>query len=134
MSASSAPVVIVGAGPVGMVLALELAHQGIRSLLIESRPTTTNFPKMDETNARSMELLSRLGIADEIRSVGVGPEYSFDTVFCSSLTGRDLARWPDPSAAQMRRHIDSCVDGSTPAEPWQRVSQELAEAVLMRRC
>lgn len=117
-----------------MVLALELSHQGITSMLVEARPTTTNFPKMDETNARSMELLSRLGIADEIRSVGVGAEYSFDTVFCSSLVGRELARWPEPSAAQMQRHIDSSIDGSTPAEPWQRVSQELAEAVLMRRC
>jgi 2-polyprenyl-6-methoxyphenol hydroxylase-like FAD-dependent oxidoreductase len=134
MTASSIPVAIVGAGPVGMVLALELAHQGIESVLIEARPNTTKFPKMDETNARSMELLSRLGITDEIRAVGVGPEYSFDTVFCSSLEGRELARWREPSAGEMKREIEAAVDGSTPAEAWQRVSQEHAETVLMRRC
>ncbi|MER6936250.1 FAD-dependent monooxygenase [Nocardioides sp. NPDC127514] len=134
MTETSVPVVIVGAGPVGMVLALELAHHGIASQVIEARSTTTNFPKMDETNARSMELLARLGVSEELREVGVPPEHSFDTVFCTSLVGRELARWPEPSVTQVREQIAAAVDGSTPAEPWQRVSQELAEDVLMRRC
>jgi 2-polyprenyl-6-methoxyphenol hydroxylase-like FAD-dependent oxidoreductase len=129
-----APVVIAGAGPVGLVLALELSHHGIRSILVERRPATTTFPKMDVTNARSMELLARLGLADLVRSVGVSEQYSFDVIFCSSLAGREFARWRLPSVDQMRTEIASRPDGSTPAEPWQRTSQAHVEAALMQRC
>jgi 2-polyprenyl-6-methoxyphenol hydroxylase-like FAD-dependent oxidoreductase len=58
--------VIAGAGPVGLVLALELAHNGTRSTLVERRQATTTFPTVDITNARSMELLARLGLADVV--------------------------------------------------------------------
>jgi FAD-dependent monooxygenase len=117
-----------------MTLALELSAHGVRSLLVERNPETTKFPKMDITNARSMELLRRLGIAEEIRAAGVAPEHSFDVIFASGLDGRELARWPLPSQAAMREEIAGAVDGSLPREPWQRISQERMEVVLMRRC
>jgi len=129
-----APVLIAGAGPIGMVLALELAHQGVRSILVERRPATTTFPKMDITNARSMELLARLGLADLVRSVGVPAQHSFDVIFASSLAGRAFGRWQLPSAEEMRAEIARCADGSMPAEPWLRASQAKVEAVLMERC
>jgi len=132
--ALDAPVVIAGAGPVGLVLALELSHHGIRSILVERRAATTTFPKMDITNARSMELLARLGLADLVRSVGVEPHHSFDVIFASSLAGREFARWRQPSVEAMRAEIASRSDGSAPAEAWQRTSQAHVEAALMRRC
>lgn len=129
-----APVVIAGAGPVGLVLALELSHQGVRSILVERQPTTTTFPKMDVTNARSMELLARLGLADLVRAAGVPSQHSFDVIFASSLAGREFGRWRLPSVDEMRAEIAGCTDGSAPAEPWQRAMQADVEAVLMRRC
>jgi 2-polyprenyl-6-methoxyphenol hydroxylase-like FAD-dependent oxidoreductase len=129
-----APVVIAGAGPVGLVLALELSHHGIGSILVERRPATTTFPKMDITNARSMELLARLGLADVVRSVGVAPQHSFDVVFASSLAGREFARWRQPSVDDLNAEIAGRADGSAPAEAWQRTSQEHVEAALMQRC
>ena len=68
-------ILISGAGPVGMVLALELSLHGVPSTLIEQAPQTTRFPKMDLTNSRSMELLDRLGLVDEIRAAGVEPHH-----------------------------------------------------------
>lgn len=128
------PVVIAGAGPVGLVLALELSHHGIGSILVERRAATTTFPKMDITNSRSMELLARLGLADLVRSVGVEPHHSFDVIFASSLAGREFARWRQPSVDAMRAEIATRSDGSAPAEAWQRTSQEHVEAALMARC
>src|SRR3954462_11071946 len=90
-------VVIAGGGPVGMVLALELSLHGVKSTVVEQAPISTTFPKMDLTNARSMELLNRLGLADEVRSVGFAPEHSFDVIFCSSLEGHEVGRWHYPS-------------------------------------
>lgn len=57
-------VLIAGGGPVGLVLALELEQRGVSTLLIERNPTTTQHPKMDVTNGRSMEHFRRLGVAD----------------------------------------------------------------------
>ena len=132
--ASRRPVVISGAGPVGMILALELSVHGIRSTLVEQAPRTTRFPKMDLTNARSMELLDRLGLVDEIRSVGVAPEHSHDVVFCTSMAGRQVGRWKYPSVDEMSEWITAKNDGTTPAQAWQRVTQIEVEKLLMRRC
>jgi 2-polyprenyl-6-methoxyphenol hydroxylase-like FAD-dependent oxidoreductase len=127
-------VLISGAGPVGMILALELSLHGVRSTLVEQAPQTTTFPKMDLTNARSMELLDRLGLAEEIRRVGVAPQHSFDVVFCTSMAGYEVGRWQYPSVDEMRQWIEVTNDGTAPAQPWQRVTQIEVEKLLMKRC
>ena len=64
------PVLVVGAGPVGLITALSLAQRGVESVVVEEQPEATKWPKMDITNCRSMELLQRLGLADELRLKG----------------------------------------------------------------
>jgi len=128
------PVVISGAGPVGMILALELSLHGVRSTLVERAPQTTRFPKMDLTNARSMELLDRLGLVEEIRSAGVAPQHSHDVVFCTSMAGPQVGRWHYPGVDEMSEWIASKNDGTTPAQAWQRVTQIEVEKLLMKRC
>lgn len=66
-------VLIVGGGPVGMFTAAVLAYFGVRSTVLERNDTTTRWPKMDLTNARSMELFRKLGLADSLRSRGIMP-------------------------------------------------------------
>lgn len=62
--------IVGGGGPVGLTLAHELERHGIEALLVERNATTTQHPKMDITNGRSMELFRRLGVADELRAGG----------------------------------------------------------------
>ena len=57
-------VLIAGGGPVGLTLARDLARRDITCMLVERNPSTTRHPKMDITNARSMELFRQLGLAD----------------------------------------------------------------------
>ena len=57
------PVLVAGGGPVGMTLALALARLGVRCALVERNAHTTRHPKMDITNARSMEIFAALGVA-----------------------------------------------------------------------
>ena len=128
------PVLIVGAGPVGLVLAKELSYHGIRCMLIERNLDTTRWPKMDITNCRSMELLRRLGLEEGWRKVGVPAQYSFDVVFSTGLAGREFARWALPSVDAMRERIREHNDGTMPAVPYQRGSQEVFEAWLKRLC
>ena len=124
------PVLIAGGGPVGMTLALELARFGVRSVLVERNPTTTAHPKMDLTNGRSMELYSRLGLAEKLRDVGVPRDNCFDISWVTSLAGHELHRFAYPSANQVKDHIKARNDGSQASEAGLRVSQIVIEPVL----
>jgi FAD-dependent monooxygenase len=128
-------VVIVGGGPVGLILARILSHHGVGSILFERNQTTTSWPKMDLTNARSMELFRRIGLADELRTHGVDPDIDQDVLISTGME-RDtiLAKWDLPSVNKFRARILEQNDGSQPQEPWQRISQAIFEKSLKAIC
>jgi 3-(3-hydroxy-phenyl)propionate hydroxylase len=64
--ASHAPVVIAGAGPAGLVTALNLARQGIRSVLLESQLQVSEGSRAIVFTRRSMEILQQVGVADAV--------------------------------------------------------------------
>jgi len=69
-------VVIVGGGPVGVALAVELGLRGVRCALVERRPEPQKIPKGQNLTQRAMEHLHAWGIADEVRaSRMLPPEY-----------------------------------------------------------
>jgi 2-polyprenyl-6-methoxyphenol hydroxylase-like FAD-dependent oxidoreductase len=125
-------VLIVGGGPVGMTLACDLAQRGVDCMLVERNATTTSYPKMDITNARSMELFRRLGLTDALRSVAVPEANNFDVSWITTLAGHELHRFRYPSPAQWRQLIRERNDGSMPGEPPMRVSQVVIEPALQR--
>src|SRR5262249_50608989 len=110
-------VLIAGGGPVGMTLACELVQRGVTCLLVERNAGTTRHPKMDITNARSMELFRRLGLVDALRSVAVPEANNFDVSWITSLSGHELHRFRYPSVTEWRRMIRDRNDGSMPAQP-----------------
>lgn len=88
---------VIGAGPVGAVLALELARHGVASTVIERSHAAPLFPKMDFLNGRTMELLRRLGLASLVRSVGVPGSYPANFVWTAGLDRPPVAVWPYPA-------------------------------------
>ncbi|PLB49969.1 monooxygenase [Aspergillus steynii IBT 23096] len=127
-----APVLVVGAGPIGMVTAFQLAKRGIRAVLVGRNLETTKWPKMDITNPRSMELLQRLGLSERLREIGVPAQFSFDCIFSTGLSpgGQVLAKWDLPSPDQQAAQIRENRDGTMPHYAWQRCSQSIFEAYL----
>lgn len=123
-------VLVVGAGPVGLTLALELNRHGVETLLIDKSTTTTRHPKMDITNGRSMELYRRLGVADRLRSVAVPSDRPMVVTWATNLAGWELARFDHGSADHVRARAHERNDGTTTLEPSMRVSQVLLEPVL----
>ena len=63
-------VLIVGAGPVGLTLAIDLGRRGVRCTLLEQKNAPQFLPKMERCNARTMEIYRRMGIATKIRDAG----------------------------------------------------------------
>jgi 2-polyprenyl-6-methoxyphenol hydroxylase-like FAD-dependent oxidoreductase len=91
------PVLIVGGGPIGLGMALELAWRGIDSMLVEQGDGSINHPRTGLVAVRTMEILRRWGLAQHIRDCGFPEDYELSMVFCTSLNGLLLAREPYPS-------------------------------------
>src|SRR5579885_1112325 len=108
------PVLVVGAGPVGTTLALELAYHGVRCVLVDRYSTPSPHPKMDYLNGRSMELLRRLGAVEPIREKGVGAENSFNFLWLTSITEPPLTTWEYLSVADVAQRMATMNDGSSP--------------------
>ncbi|WP_439540586.1 FAD-dependent monooxygenase [Sphingomonas sp.] len=129
---TSVDVVVAGGGPVGMTLAYVLAEYGIDVLLLERNPTTTTHPKMDITNARSMELFEKVGLADRLRAVSVPDTQPFDVSWITTLNGHELHRFVYPSVGEVRERLHRINDGTQPSQPPMRVSQVIIEPVLKK--
>jgi len=125
-------VVIIGAGPVGLTLALDLGQRGISCILLEQKAEPAFLPKMERCNARTMELYRRLGVVDKIRKAGLRGDVPLDVYIVLTLDQPPLLRLPYPSADEARRTDRAQNDGTTPCEPYQLVSQYTVEPVLLR--
>ena len=92
-------VAIVGGGPAGLMLAIELGCRGIDCVLLETNVDAPAFPKANATSSRTMEHYRRRGLAKAMRSVGLVADHPQDIVYCTRLSGRELTRFVIPSRA-----------------------------------
>jgi 2-polyprenyl-6-methoxyphenol hydroxylase-like FAD-dependent oxidoreductase len=125
-------VIIVGAGPVGLTLAVDLGLRGVRCSLLEKKPEPQFLPKMERCNARSMEMFRRIGLADELRAAGLTTDAVMDVYIILTMTRAPLLHLKYPSVDMAREQIRRSNDGSTPLEPYQLISQYTLEPVLKR--
>ncbi len=123
-------VLIVGAGPVGLTLAIDLGRRGVRCTLIEQKETPQFLPKMERCNARTMEIYRRMGLAERIRGAGFPADVPMDVFIITSLTEPPLLHLPYPSVKEAQQQITACNDGSMPLEPYQLISQYTLEPLL----
>jgi 2-polyprenyl-6-methoxyphenol hydroxylase-like FAD-dependent oxidoreductase len=92
----SIPVLIVGAGPIGLALAGDLGFRGVSCLLIEKGVGGVIQPKMDLVGVRTMEYCRRWGIVPWVESAGYNRDYPQDCAWVTSLNGYELGREPFP--------------------------------------
>jgi 2-polyprenyl-6-methoxyphenol hydroxylase-like FAD-dependent oxidoreductase len=123
-------VLIVGAGPVGLTLAIALGRRGVRCTLIEKKDAPEFLPKMERCNARTMEIFRRMGLADKIRAAGLHGDVPMDVYVALAMNEPPLLHLPYPSVAEAQAEIAACNDGSMPLEPYQLISQYTLEPLL----
>ena len=119
------PVLIVGAGPIGLALAGDLGWRGIACTLIERGDGAIEQPKMDLIGIRTMEICRRWGIADWVRDAPYPGDYPQDYVFLTALNGYELGREPFPGRA-----LEACPPESP--QKRERVPQDMFDPILQR--
>ena len=119
------PVLIAGAGPAGLALAIELGRAGIDCVVVEERDGQITVPKMATLTSRSMEFNRRWGIAEAVRKTGWPATLSQDFVYCTSLVGYELGRRKIPA------HIDHRL--SYTPEPRASCAQIFYHPILLAK-
>jgi 2-polyprenyl-6-methoxyphenol hydroxylase-like FAD-dependent oxidoreductase len=124
-------VIVVGGGPVGMTLAIDLATRGIPVIVVERRAAgEPPSVKCNHISSRSMEIYRRLGLSGALRDAGLPADFPNDCSYRITATGPELSRIKIPC----RRDRYTATDGPdtwwpTP-EPPHRMNQTYMEPVL----
>src|SRR5262252_1310599 len=124
-------VLIVGGGPVGLTLAMDLARRGVGVTLAEMRAAgEPPSVRCNHVSSRTMEIFRRLGIAGTVRATGLPADYPNDVAFRTTVTGIEMARIPIPCRAD-RYTAKGGPDTWWPTpEPPHRINQIYLEPVL----
>lgn len=130
--APKTPVLIVGGGPCGLMLSMELGRRGVHSILVDAKKRTAVNPQANATQARTMEYFRRLGFADEVRALGLPQDYPTDIAYFTRYAGLELARFELPSSAEAGTVVRDQSGVWNAAELPHRVSQKYVEEVLRR--
>lgn len=107
-------------------MSLELARFGVRSVVVERHPTTTQHPKTRNFNVRSMEIVRSwgAGVREELVAVALPREWNAQIVYTESLAGRELGRMPT-------RGFLGAGEAITPESPVLN-AQDVFEPILRR--
>jgi len=119
------PVLIAGAGPVGLALAGDLAWRGIDCTLVERGDGVVQQPRMDMVGIRTMEFCRRWGLVEQVQEAGYNREYPQDCAWVTDLNGYEFGREPFPAPA-----LEQCPPQSP--QKRERCPQNFFDPVLTR--
>lgn len=125
-SAARVPVIVIGAGPVGLALAGDLGWRGVPCVLVERGDGSVFQPRMDMVGVRTMEFCRRWGITEWVENAGYNRDYSQDYAWVSQLHGGyEFGREEFPSVREEPRPPQS-------PQKRERCPQNFFDPVLAR--
>ena len=116
-------VLVIGGGPVGLVVSGLLSKRGVEHVVLERRVETQRAPAAHVLRRRLMEILDAVGVGDEVRRTAPPLPLDFIT-WCTTLGGTEVGRLDlrpaDPES------------GTRGPDPWTNCPQSLLEPILLR--
>jgi 2-polyprenyl-6-methoxyphenol hydroxylase-like FAD-dependent oxidoreductase len=120
------PILIVGGGPVGLALALDLGTHGTPCLIIEQGDGSIDHPRATAINSRSMEFMRRWGVAEAVKAAGTPADFPHTVIYATTLAGYEIAR------IERKGHGGSAPISNSPERP-QRCNQLFLDPILTER-
>ena len=131
MRTETTSVLIVGGGPVGLTLAMDLAWRGIDVIVAETRyPGEPPSVKCNHVSARTMETFRRLGLSQKVRDAGLPADYPNDASYRTTSTGIEMARIPIPARNERYTATGGPDTWWPTSEPPHRINQTFLEPVM----
>lgn len=130
-------ILIVGGGPVGLTLALDLAARGQKCVVVEERTAPTQHPKATLLGARSMEYFRRWGLDEAIYDAAIDRDKPYHILFTTRLAGQEIDRFTSPSLNETRTR-DPAIIARFKELAWSpyaktQIGQQALEPVLVER-
>jgi 2-polyprenyl-6-methoxyphenol hydroxylase-like FAD-dependent oxidoreductase len=91
------PVLIIGGGPVGLALSIELGWRGVDCIMVERRDGSVGHPKMNQVGNRTQEFCRRWGIGAKVRELSIPEDFPRNIIFHTNLSGHELGRYEFPA-------------------------------------
>jgi 2-polyprenyl-6-methoxyphenol hydroxylase-like FAD-dependent oxidoreductase len=125
-------VLVSGAGPVGLTIAMDLARRGVPVTVVERRgfgqPPSV---RCNHVASRTMEAFRRLGLSAAVRNSGLPADFPNDCVYKASVVkGPEITRVPIPSRAERSTNFEGPDTWWPTPEPPHRVNQIFLEPVM----
>ncbi|WP_419946643.1 FAD-dependent monooxygenase [Candidatus Poriferisodalis sp.] len=125
-AAADTTVLVVGAGPAGLSMAILLTRFGLETIVVERRSGVNPHPRARSINVRTAELMRQWGVLDEIEAVSLPLPWTEQFVYCETLAGTEIGR--------ITTGVQPVVDGvELSSAPWLLTSQDRIEEILLRR-
>ncbi len=126
-SRDSLPVLVIGAGPVGLALAGDLGWRGRQVVVIEQSDGSIYQPRMDFVGVRTMEFCRRWGLVDAVEHSPYPRDYPQDNMYLTALNGYELGRESFPAMQ------DEVLPEQSPQHR-ERCPQHMFDPILQQYC
>jgi 2-polyprenyl-6-methoxyphenol hydroxylase-like FAD-dependent oxidoreductase len=93
----STPILIVGGGPVGLALSIDLGWRGVDCIMLERRDGSVGHPKMNQVGNRTQEFCRRWGLGSKVRELSIPNDFPRNIHFLTTVTGYELGRYEFPA-------------------------------------
>ncbi len=120
--ASHVPVLIVGGGPIGLIISIMLSRFGVGTLVVNRWPTPSIHPRARFIDVRSLEIFRQVGLEQEIIDIGLPPEWVQSVRYSTTFAQPEVWRLPTASYHSVPRPYSPTIPVMT--------SQDLVERVL----
>ena len=119
------PVIIVGAGPVGLTTSILLSRLGVPSLLLEKRAGVSPLPRARGVTQRTVEIWSQFGLYDELTDISLPPSWCHKFVYVDTLGGQVIGEMPSNS-------MSPGANATFTARDFRCTSSDLIDSMLLR--
>jgi putative polyketide hydroxylase len=122
---SQTPVLIVGAGPVGLTTSILLSRQGIPNLIVERRDGISTLPRARGIMSRTVEIWSQFGLYDEMTAFSLPPHWTRSFLHLDTMAGELIGEMPSNCMAPG-------AQGENTAYDFRCAAQDQIDGMLLR--